>query len=458
FYITLIFLIFQTLNSIRIELQLIILILSLTIHGLMILDSVLLKFLGKISNYFKVISWIFIMIFTTINLIWLYIIYFNIFLLSVIPIVIFILILEFTYLFKLLEFWKFIISHKEKIRFYLYILFYFNCITLPLYFSSLNLFHIFNLIISSFVIMFIITFFDDNKGILKDNLRKAIRSFSFLTIGGLLSVDIFLLLILLPDFNFFLNLSIATLIFVIFLGIKIKPFKEHSIAAFIFWVIFFFLLTSILYHVSGVIFSGVVFIIMILVYPFVFLLEELRELFSKFVDAIIKYYRKFKLLIKTVFMKISSFVRANIKYIWIILSIFISIFFGVLLSSLILDLLNPIHSTLVIFPIFGLLFSVIPSEKSEDVDVMFKRRMFRLVISWGSVIGLLFAFITPVWYIFTIWISIWIVGTIILPYIRFKEKREKISIKWRFYTLIALILTLLILGIIVGIQIYVNFF
>ena len=459
FYITLIFLIFQALALNRIELQLLILVLSLIIHGLMILDSFLFRFLGKISNYFKVISWIFIMIFTSINLIWLYIIYFNIFLLSVIPIVIFTLILEFTYLFKLLEFWKFIIFHKEKIRFYLFILFYFNCITWPLYFSSFNLFHVFNLIISSFVIMFIITFFDDNKGILKDNLRKAIRSFSFLTIGGLLSVDIFLLLNLLPDFNFFLNLSIATLFFVIFIGIKIKPFKEHSIIAFIFWAIIFLLLSSILYQIStNLLISGIVFSIMILIYPFVFLLEELRELFSKFVDILIKYFRKFKLLIKTVFMKISSFVRANIKYIWIILSIFISIFFGVLLSPLILNLLHPIHSILIIFPVFGLLFSVMPSEKSDDVDVMFKRRMFRLVISWGSVIGILFGFITPVWYIFTIWISIWILGAVLLPYINFKEKREKISIKWRFYTLIALILTLVILGIIVGIQIYVNFF
>lgn len=98
-----------------------------------------------------------------------------------------------------------------------------------------------------------------------------------------------------------------------------------------------------------------------------------------------------------------------------------------------------------------------PAKKSDDANIMFRRRMYRLIISWGSIIVLLFTFITPVWYIFTIWISIWIIGAILLPYIRFKEKSENISIKWRFYTLVILIILLIILGIVVGIQIYVNF-
>lgn len=83
--------------------------------------------------------------------------------------------------------------------------------------------------------------------------------------------------------------------------------------------------------------------------------------------------------------------------------------------------------------------------------------MYRLIISWGSIITLLFTVITPVWYVFTIWISIWIIGVILLPYIRFKERSENISIKWRFYTLIILIIVLIVLGIIVAIQIIINF-
>ena len=80
----------------------------------------------------------------------------------------------------------------------------------------------------------------------------------------------------------------------------------------------------------------------------------------------------------------------------------------------------------------------------------------RLIIGWGSVIGVLFGIITPEWYIFTIWISIWVLGAILLPYMSFKEKREKISIKWRFYTLIILITTLVLFGVLFGIQIYLN--
>ena len=81
----------------------------------------------------------------------------------------------------------------------------------------------------------------------------------------------------------------------------------------------------------------------------------------------------------------------------------------------------------------------------------------RLIIGWGSVIGVLFGIITPEWYIFTIWISIWVLGAILLLYMSFKEKREKISIKWRFYTLLILIIMLVLFGIFFSIQIYMNF-
>lgn len=167
-------------------------------------------------------------------------------------------------------------------------------------------------------------------------------------------------------------------------------------------------------------------------------------------------YRKFRMLMKNTILKIVNFIKTHAKHIWLITCVFISIFSGILLSELFLNLLNPFHATLVMFPIFGLLFSVTPTEKSEDVDVMFKRRMLRLIIGWGSVIGVLFGIIPPLWYIFTTWISIWILGAVLLPYISFKEKREKISIKWRFYTLIILIITLLLFGILFGIQIYLN--
>ncbi|KKK76559.1 hypothetical protein LCGC14_2862410, partial [marine sediment metagenome] len=57
FYSNLSFLIFQALNLSNIEFQLIFLILSITIYFFMIIDSYLMKFLGKFANYIKIISW-----------------------------------------------------------------------------------------------------------------------------------------------------------------------------------------------------------------------------------------------------------------------------------------------------------------------------------------------------------------------------------------------------------------
>ena len=459
FYITLSFSILQTLILQGFEIQLILLILSLFIHLLMIIDSYLLKFLGVASRYVKVISWIFIMTFTSIYLIWLFSVYFITLLLTVIPIIVFILILEFAYLFKLLLFWRFFVSNKEKVRVYLIGLSYLNFITWPLYFASLNPFLILNLALASLFIMFFLTYIDNVIGVLEEKFRKSLRSYSFLIIGGLLSIDIFLLMNFIPDFNIFLNLSISSLVFILFLGIKVKPFKEHSILALAFWVIIFVLLSLIVYFISFSWIAGLaIFIITFMVYPFIFLLEELKELLNKLVDYFTIFFRKLKILIKNTFIKIISFVKKNFKYIWIPFSIVISVFSGVLLSPVFLNVLNWIHSTLAIFSIFGLLYLVTPYEKSSDPDKIFKRRILRLSIGWGSVIGILFILVTIDWYIFTVLISIAVVGTIIVVYLLRKEEREKISIKWRFYTLLTLTILLIMFAIFFGIQIYVNFF
>jgi hypothetical protein len=78
--------------------------------------------------------------------------------------------------------------------------------------------------------------------------------------------------------------------------------------------------------------------------------------------------------------------------------------------------------------------------------------MLRLSYGWGSVIAFLFIYITPVWYIFTILISIAVAGSIVLIFIGRKEEREKISVKWRFYTLLSLFIFLIIFAILFVIQ------
>ena len=285
-------------------------------------------------------------------------------------------------------------------------------------------------------------------GIFKEKLLTSLRKISFLTIGVLLSTDVFILLGLIPNplvLNpLVLNLSVALLVFLIFLGIIVKPFRKHSLIAFTFWLALFSLLSSIIYQFS-LSWEIVVSILSLafLIYPFVFLLEELRELFNKLIDFLSKFFLKVKLLITNFFKTIFFYVKTYYKIFWFLFSASTSIFFGILLSDLVFHILNPFHAALLMFAIFGFLYLVIPAAKSLDADVIFKRRIIRLSIGWGSVIAVLFMVIPIEGYIATIFISIAVVGTIILVYIGRKEEREKISIKWRFYTLLSLFILLM---------------
>lgn len=456
FYATLCFSIVQPLILVGLNLQLILLILSIIIHILMIIDSVLFKFLGKLTDYVKSFSWIMIMIFTSTYLIWIYSTLFSGFFFTVIPIIVIIQILEFAYLFKLLSFWKVVATYKKKIKSGLIIISYLNFITWPLYFLGSNHFANLNLFLASLSILFVITLIDK---IVNEKLRKSLRSISFLVIGALLSVDLFLGFLGVPNFDLALNISSSLLIFVIFLTIQVRPFKKHSkfvSKAFIFWLVIFTLLCIIVYRASSL-GLGITFIIFgIILYPFIFLLEELKRFINNIVEYLSKFFKAIQLAIKNMFIKIFHFIKVNYKTLWIIFSVFISSLIGISISPAVGNLLGWTHSILLIFPIFGMMYAILPSKKTDDVDVRFRRRIIRLIISWGSIIVLLFAIITPVWYVFTFWISIWIIGVILLPYIRFKERSENISIKWRFYTLIIFIVLVIVVGIIVGIQIFVN--
>jgi hypothetical protein len=361
--------------------------------------------------------------------------------------------LELTYLFKLLEFSKYIISSKEKIKKILIFILYLNFITWPLYNATLDPFFSLNLILASTGILFILTYIDNSIGVFNEKALVNLRKISFLTIGILLSSDIYISLGFIESLTLFLKLSVAFFAFLIFLGIIVKPFKEHSLIAFAFWVAIFSLLSSIIYQLSLSWEIGVaILVITFLIYPFVFLLEELRELFNKFVDLLIKAFKKFKSLVISALHSIFNFLKIHYKIIWIIFSAFLGIFFGILLSDVYLHILNPLHATLLSLAIFGLLYLIIPYAETGDPDLIFKRRILRLSIGWGSVIGLLFIVITPVWYIFTAFISIAVVGTIILVYLGRKEEREKISVKWRFYTLLSLFILLILFGVLFFIQ------
>jgi hypothetical protein len=415
----------------------------------MMIDAYLLKFIGKISNYLKVLSWIFIVGFTMTFIIDFYITNFISLLLTSIPLIIFILVLELAYLFKLLDFWKYIISNKKKIRSVLLGILYLDFISWPIYYATLEPLRLLNLILFSIGILFIISIIDKYIGVFKEKLLLTLRKSSFLIIGGLISLDIYLLLVSIPNVSLLLNLSVSSLIFTLFLTVIVNPFKRHPALGFTFWFIIFSLISSIIYQSSQSYEISVAFLsFTILLFP-----EKLRELFSKLVEIFIKFFRVIKQAIIKGLEKIYNFVKTHFKLIWIPFSGFIAIFMGILLSDVVLHLLNPVHSTLLGLAIFGLLYLVIPYAQTSDPDIIFKRRVIRLSIGWGSVIGILFTIITIEWYIFTVFISIAVVGTIILVYIRRKEEREKISIKWRFYTLLILFILLILFGVLLFLQI-----
>jgi len=303
--------------------------------------------------------------------------------------------------------------------------------------------------------MFFFTYIDKYLRVIKEKLLKTLRKSSFLTIGLLFSIDVFILLSIIPITTLALNLSVSLLIFVVFLGILVKPFKEHSLKAFAFWAAIFSLISLTISELSQIWqIIPILVILMILIYPFVFLLEELRELFNNFVDILIKFLRKIELLIINAFKKLFKLIKTYFKIIWILFSASVAIFFGVLFSELILSILiGPFHPILLTIGIFLFLILVVPSSKSSDPDVIFRRRVLRLSYGWGSVIAFLFiSGIDPVWYIAIILISISVVGSIVLVYLRKKEEREKIAVKWRFFTLLTLFMLLISFIILLVIQ------
>ncbi|MFX0080680.1 MAG: hypothetical protein ACFE94_02905 [Candidatus Hodarchaeota archaeon] len=447
FYVDLCLILLHTLILSNVEFLLILLILSLIVHVLMIIDLTLLKFLGRFANYFKVISWIFIIVFTTTYFLWLYVIYFIEYLFSSIPLIVFILIIESAYLFKQLEFLDYIVSNKKRIKFYLISITYLNFTSWPIYYVTLNPFQVLNLMILSLVILFFFTFVDKYVGILKEKPLKTLRKASFSLIGLFLSIDIFILLRMVPTTTLTLDLSVSLLIFVVFSVFIVKPFKEHSLKAFAFWAAICSLLSLILSELSHFWQGLFIFIpLMIIPYPFVFLLEELREFFNKLVDIIVKFFQKIKLLLSNAFKALFKFLKTYFKILWILLSLSLAVFFGIIS----LQIFDWVHSILLMIVIFGILYLIIPSPKSDDPDVKFKIRIKRLSIGWGSVISFLFMFITnPNWYMPTILITISVVGSMILVYLRKKEEREKIAVKWRFYTLLTLFVLLIIFTILV---------
>jgi len=192
------------------------------------------------------------------------------------------------------------------------------------------------------------------------------------------------------------------------------------------------------------------------------MLEELKEFFDKIVDNLSALYQIVKNAIKSFIQEVIKFMKVNFKVIRIILVLLLGIFMGILSSDLILHILNPYHSSLLAIAISGLSYGIIPSLKSEDLDEIFREKMKRFITIWISITIFILLIIVPVtlnisliFTFFLIILSILGLGAILLLFIYRLEERQRVSIKWRFYTLIFFFI-LLGIEILIGVALYLG--
>jgi hypothetical protein len=175
------------------------------------------------------------------------------------------------------------------------------------------------------------------------------------------------------------------------------------------------------------------------------MLEELKRFLDNIIDNIRFALIKIKNYILSIYYSMLNFLKRHFKVIAIILCLFVGAIVGVLFSDIVLHLLNPLHASLLGLATSGILISFLPVKKTDDLDQIFRQRMQRFITLWISFTVFVFALILPyitsiIFGIILILSSIIILGAILAVYIYRIEKKQKISIKWRFYTTILLII------------------
>jgi hypothetical protein len=179
------------------------------------------------------------------------------------------------------------------------------------------------------------------------------------------------------------------------------------------------------------------------------MLEELKAFLNNILDNLRLLYISIKNALLSAYYSFINFIKNNLKAIEIIFCGVAGIIVGIFFSDLVLSLLIWYHSALLGGASTGILISLLPTKKTDDIDIIFKNRMQRFITLWISFTVFVFALILPYITSFlfgTILIisSIIVLGAILAIYIYRIEKKQKISIKWRFYTTIILIVLAII--------------
>lgn len=445
FYILLIVYTTQVLIVMGMEFQLILFIDSLIAHILMLGDSYLFKFLGKYANIFVLITWGSIFGFSFLY----FITWITIFSYLIIPVIILLLLLEITYLNLIIPYSKVIRIDKNKIKKFILYLYYLNFVSWPLFYINLNIIQAFNVILLSLGILSLELLIDKRIKTIPDKIRKWLIEIDIICFGAILSLDIFLFLEFYVAPNFSLNISLALLVFMLFMGYVIKPLKRKKIISFLYWTSIFILLSLITYNLTISGFSWGFLIFGIILYPFIFMLEELKIFIANLVTFIKTSFIKIKNAIITLYYSTLNFIKRNFKYVKILISLGIGILIGLTFSEFGLGVLNIYHSVLLTLAIFGMLFGLIPSKKVSDPDDVFEQKMKRFITIWISTSLFIYVLLLPyiesfLYSLILMTSSILGLSAIVLIFIYRKEKKQKISIKWRFYTTIISIILVII--------------
>jgi hypothetical protein len=188
----------------------------------------------------------------------------------------------------------------------------------------------------------------------------------------------------------------------------------------------------------------------------VFLLEILKDFFNNLINKIAQFIHSLKLHIKLLLEKVKVFIKQN----WVILWKLTSVFIGgmVFILTFFYLGLNLVSSLLVGFGIvvFLIYFVIAQIFKNLNPNLLLKYRIIYLSSIWAGTLGIIFNYIGMGFYLLALFLSLTILGAIFLPYIYYLEKKEGISIKWRFYLTLFFIIILIITLLIFYLQFLIN--
>ena len=107
------------------------------------------------------------------------------------------------------------------------------------------------------------------------------------------------------------------------------------------------------------------------------------------------------------------------------------------------------HAPLFGLAVFGLISGIFPGTKTEDPDKIFRTRIIRFSTVWFGITIFIFMIIIPLipqllFQAVLMLSSFLILGLILAIYVWRIEKKQRISIKWRLYITIVLIILLII--------------